>query len=277
MMGVVYRDLKPENVLVREDGHIMLTDFDLSLRCFVNPTLVQSDTEPSCKISAYCIQPSCIEPSCKLAVCVEPSCLQPSCFKPRFFNPNTKKAKIEKPNSGNSDSFPMLIAEPTSARSMSFVGTHEYLAPEIIRGDGHGSAVDWWTFGIFLYELLLGRTPFKGTGNRETLFNVVGQPLKFPEGYSVSFAAKDLIRGLLTKDPQKRLGFKRGATEIKQHPFFGSVNWALIRSTNPPEIPKPIDLSALNNTLKSSLTPIEKGTTTDSEKSSGPYLDFEFF
>ncbi|EEF44981.1 serine/threonine protein kinase, putative [Ricinus communis] len=276
MMGVVYRDLKPENVLVREDGHIMLSDFDLSLRCFVNPTLVQSSSEPSCKISSYCIQPSCIDPSCKLPVCVEPSCLQPSCFKPRFFNSRTAKVKSEKPNLANSDSLPVLIAEPTTARSMSFVGTHEYLAPEIIRGDGHGSAVDWWTFGIFLYELLLGRTPFKGTGNRETLFNVVGQPLKFPEGSSVSFSAKDLIRGLLVKDPQKRLGFKRGATEIKQHPFFESVNWALIRSTHPPEIPKPVDISSLNHTLKSSLASSDKGAK-DSDRSSGPYLDFEFF
>ncbi|KDP45444.1 hypothetical protein JCGZ_09693 [Jatropha curcas] len=277
MMGVIYRDLKPENVLVREDGHIMLSDFDLSLRCFVSPTLVQSSTEPSCKISSYCIQPSCIDPSCKLPVCVEPSCLQPSCFKPRFFNPKTAKLKTEKPKFLNTDSLPVLIAEPTSARSMSFVGTHEYLAPEIIRGDGHGSAVDWWTFGIFLYELLLGRTPFKGSGNRETLFNVVGQPLKFPEGSSASFSAKDLIRGLLVKDPQKRLGFKRGATEIKQHPFFENINWALIRSTHPPEIPKPVDLSSLNQTFKSFLAPNDRGATELDRSSSGPYLDFEFF
>lgn len=176
----------------------------------------------------------------------------------------------------NADTRPVLIAEPTSARSMSFVGTHEYLAPEIIRGDGHGSAVDWWTFGIFLYELLNGKTPFKGNGNRETLFNVVGQPLKFQEGSSISFAAKDLIRCLLVKDPQKRLGFKRGATEIKQHPFFQSVNWALIRGTHPPEIPKPFDLAFLSHRFKSSVPPHDKGAT-DSDSSSGPYLDFEFF
>lgn len=276
MIGVVYRDLKPENVLVREDGHIMLLDFDLSLRCFVSPTLIQSSTEPSCRISSYCIQPACIDPACKLPVCVVPSCLQPSCFKPRLFNSKTKKVKSERTNLTSFDSLPVLVAEPTSARSMSFVGTHEYLAPEIIRGDGHGSAVDWWTFGIFLYELLLGRTPFKGNGNRETLFNVVSQPLKFPEGSSLSFVAKDLIRGLLVKDPQKRLGFKRGATEIKQHPFFANVNWALIRLTCPPEIPKPIDLAFLNHTSKSSLPCNDKGAT-DSDFSLGPYLDFEFF
>ncbi|XP_049388399.1 serine/threonine-protein kinase D6PKL2 [Solanum stenotomum] len=271
MMGVVYRDLKPENVLVREDGHIMLSDFDLSLRCCVNPTLVRSSDEPSCAISAYCIQPSCIDPACKLPVCVEPSCFQPSCFKPRLFNNKTTKTRGDRAMV-SSDSLPVLVAEPTTARSMSFVGTHEYLAPEIIRGDGHGSAVDWWTFGIFLYELLHGKTPFKGNGNRETLFNVVGQPLKFPEGSTVSFAAKDLIRGLLVKDPQKRLGFKRGATEIKQHPFFENVNWALIRSTHPPEIPKPVDLTFFKQSSQAN----EKAAS-DSDRSSGPYLDFEFF
>ncbi|KAM1715858.1 hypothetical protein ACFX11_023882 [Malus domestica] len=276
MMGVVYRDLKPENVLVREDGHIMLSDFDLSLRCYVSPTLVQSGNDPSCRITTYCIQPACIDPSCKLPVCVQPACLQPSCFKPRFLRSKSTKDKAERTGFGNSDSLPVLIAEPTSARSMSFVGTHEYLAPEIIRGDGHGSAVDWWTFGIFLYELLHGRTPFKGNGNRETLFNVVGQSLQFKDGFNVSFAAKDLIRGLLVKNPQKRLGFQRGATEIKQHPFFASINWALIRSTRPPEIPKPFDLATLSHTFKSAVPQNKKGAT-ESNRSSGPYLDFEFF
>ncbi|XP_055806675.1 serine/threonine-protein kinase D6PKL1 [Solanum dulcamara] len=276
MMGVVYRDLKPENVLVREDGHIMLSDFDLSLRCCVNPTLVRSSDEPSCAMSAYCIQPSCIDPACKLPVCVEPSCFQPSCFKPRLFNHKTTKTRGDRATLVSSDSLPVLVAEPTTARSMSFVGTHEYLAPEIIRGDGHGSAVDWWTFGIFLYELFHGKTPFKGNGNRETLFNVVGQPLKFPEGSTVSFGAKDLIRGLLVKDPQKRLGYKRGATEIKQHPFFENVNWALIRSTHPPEIPKPVDLTFFKQSCKSSSYANEKAAS-DSDRSSGPYLDFEFF
>ncbi|KAL4577236.1 hypothetical protein LXL04_013341 [Taraxacum kok-saghyz] len=275
MMGVVYRDLKPENVLVREDGHIMLSDFDLSLRCCVSPRLVKSTNEPSCTATSYCINQSCIDPSCRLP---GPTCFQPSCFKPRLFNSSkSSKSKPEK-NTVSLDSRPVLVVEPTSARSMSFVGTHEYLAPEIIRGDGHGSAVDWWTFGIFLYELLNGKTPFKGNGNRETLFNVVGQNLKFPEGSNISFAAKDLIRGLLVKDPQKRLGYKRGATEIKQHPFFESINWALIRGISPPEIPKPVDLSFLSQsqTVKSTANQSDKKMS-GSDRSSGPYLDFEFF
>uniref|UniRef100_A0A0D9WPE7 Protein kinase G11A n=1 Tax=Leersia perrieri TaxID=77586 RepID=A0A0D9WPE7_9ORYZ len=242
MLGIIYRDLKPENVLVREDGHIMLSDFDLSLRCSVSPTLIRSsnpDAEALRKNNqAYCAQPACVEPSCM----IQPSCATPTtCFGPRFFK--SKKDRKPKPEVVNQVSpWPELIAEPSDARSMSFVGTHEYLAPEIIKGEGHGSAVDWWTFGIFLYELLFGKTPFKGSGNRATLFNVIGQSLRFPEYPVVSFSARDLIRGLLVKDPQQRLGCKRGATEIKQHPFFEGVNWALIRCASPPEVPKPVEI-----------------------------------
>eukprot|EP00250_Pteridium_aquilinum_P013960 c21684_g1_i2 orf=174-1859(-) len=274
MMGVIYRDLKPENVLVREDGHIMLSDFDLSLRCVVRPTLVKSasvDMDPSKRIPAYCVQPACLEPACITPACVAPSCIQPSSFVPKMLR--SKKKSMPKSDPGNQvNPLPELMAEPTGARSLSFVGTHEYLAPEIIKGEGHGSAVDWWTFGIFLYELLHGRTPFKGAGNRATLFNVIGQPLKFPEAPAVSFAARDLIRGLLVKDPQHRLASKRGATEIKQHPFFEGVNWALIRSMSPPEVPKPYEMPAT-----ALATAQEKKAGEGEAKSSGSYLDFDFF
>ena len=277
MLGIVYRDLKPENVLVREDGHIMLSDFDLSLRCAVSPTLVKgscSESEALRKNSVYCAQPACIQPSC-----IQPSCVVPTmCFSPRLFSSKSKKDRKPKIEIGNQVTpLPELVAEPTEARSMSFVGTHEYLAPEIIKGEGHGSAVDWWTFGIFLYELLFGKTPFKGSGNRATLFNVVGQPLRFPESPVVSFAARDLIRGLLVKEPQHRLAYKRGATEIKQHPFFEGVNWALIRCASPPEVPKPVEIERIP-----SPTPPVSGKTVmarpgPDSKSSDNYLEFDFF
>ncbi|XP_022753014.1 serine/threonine-protein kinase D6PK-like [Durio zibethinus] len=274
MLGIVYRDLKPENVLVREDGHIMLSDFDLSLRCAVSPTLVKSSTlesEPLRKNPVYCVQPACIEPSC-----IQPSCVAPTtCFSPRFFSSKSKKDRKPKNEMGNQVSpLPELIAEPTNARSMSFVGTHEYLAPEIIKGEGHGSAVDWWTFGIFLYELLFGKTPFKGSGNRATLFNVVGQPLRFPESPVVSFSVRDLIRGLLVKEPQHRLAYKRGATEIKQHPFFEGVNWALIRCASPPEIPKPVVIEQIP-APKSSAG--DKAAAVPAANDRNNYLEFDFF
>ncbi|XP_050228333.1 serine/threonine-protein kinase D6PKL1-like [Mercurialis annua] len=229
MLGVIYRDLKPENILVREDGHIMLTDFDLSLRCNVSPTLLKSTDANPVKISGPCTESSCIEP-----FCIEPV----PCFSPRFLPSTAKARKLKAEMAAQVKSLPQLVAEPSDARSNSFVGTHEYLAPEIIKGKGHGAAVDWWTFGIFLYELLYGRTPFKGSCNEETLDNVISQNLRFPDTPLVSFQARDLIWGLLSKDPENRLGTEKGAAEIKQHPFFEGLNWALIRCAIPPEIPE---------------------------------------
>ncbi|XP_062220171.1 protein kinase G11A-like [Phragmites australis] len=278
MLGIIYRDLKPENVLVREDGHIMLSDFDLSLRCAVSPTLIKSsnpDAEALRKNSqGYCIQSTCVEPSCM----IQPSCAAPTtCFGPRFFSSKSKKDRKPKPEVAiQINPWPELMAEPSDVRSMSFVGTHEYLAPEIIKGEGHGSAVDWWTYGIFLYELLFGKTPFKGSGNRATLFNVIGQPLRFPEFPVVSFSARDLIRGLLVKEPQQRLAYKRGATEIKQHPFFEGVNWALIRCASPPQVPKPVEIERASKVPPSTLGAADPSTGAP-QKGSDDYLEFDFF
>ncbi|GJN03034.1 hypothetical protein PR202_ga20433 [Eleusine coracana subsp. coracana] len=246
MLGVIYRDLKPENILVREDGHIMLSDFDLSLRCSVSPMLVRSSSvgrdEPS-RPSGPCAQ-SCIDP-----LCIQPSWSNSSCFTPRLVPSTTSRTR--KPRADQQKpSLPQLVVEPTDARSNSFVGTHEYLAPEIIRGDGHGSSVDWWTLGIFLYELLYGKTPFRGPGNEETLSNVISQGLKFPDSPAVSLHARNLIRGLLVKEPEHRLGSSRGAAEIKWHPFFEGLNWALIRWTAPPETPKTFDAATLATARK---------------------------
>jgi protein-serine/threonine kinase len=216
---------------------------------------------------------------------IQPSCVAPTtCFGPRLFSSKSKKDRKQKskPKSDIANQvtpLPELIAEPTDARSMSFVGTHEYLAPEIIKGEGHGSAVDWWTFGIFLYELLFGKTPFKGSGNRATLFNVVGQQLRFPESPIVSFSARDLIRGLLVKDPQHRLAYKRGATEIKQHPFFEGVNWALIRCASPPEIPKPVELERVSKPAPAAAAEKDPKAVPNGNQHKGSenYLEFEFF
>ncbi|KAL4344622.1 hypothetical protein AHAS_Ahas11G0196800 [Arachis hypogaea] len=94
LLGITYRDLKPENVLVREDGHIMLSDFDLSLRCTVSPTLIKSSISIlETKTSGYCIQPSCAEPTCSM----QPDCIQPACFSPRFLSSKSKKGKKYKP------------------------------------------------------------------------------------------------------------------------------------------------------------------------------------
>jgi serine/threonine protein kinase len=286
MLGIVYRDLKPENVLVREDGHIMLSDFDLSLRCTVCPTLVKSSSVHTTGSGSSVGRG--VDVADGDVITANQGCIQPSSFFPRILPRRSRKpSKSELGLSG-----PPAVefnAEPTDARSMSFVGTHEYLAPEIIRGEGHGSAVDWWTLGIFLYELLHGSTPFKGAGNRATLCNVIEQPLRFPSdgaagGPAVSSVARDLIRGLLVKDPQKRIAFTRGATEIKQHPFFEGVNWALVRSMTPPSVPDPVDFrqygaSKEKKASDSTTAAVEAAPAgpVGKQNSSESYTDFEYF
>lgn len=249
MMGVVYRDLKPENVLVRDDGHIMLSDFDLSFKCVVVPKLLRAPLTAGTNIKTS--SSSCVPPPMQPVI---------SCFyagranhkvkaKPKLHLIGTKLLDPTREATNTKDEEvgqffqTELVAEPIAARSKSFVGTHEYLAPEVISGAGHGSAVDWWTLGVFLYEMVYGRTPFKGENNEKTIFNIVKQQLSFPKmecprDFEELLRAQDLISKLLVKNPKKRIGSLKGSVEIKRHEFFNGVNWALIRSVKPPEVPK---------------------------------------
>ncbi|KAH6810443.1 phototropin 1 [Perilla frutescens var. frutescens] len=188
--GIIYRDLKPENVLLQNNGHVALTDFDLS-------------------------------------------CLT-SC-KPQLLIPEIN----EKRRHQKSQQTPIFMAEPMRA-SNSFVGTEEYIAPEIITGAGHTSAVDWWALGILLYEMLYGYTPFRGKTRQKTFANILHKDLKFPRSKEVSLQGKQLMYRLLHRDPKNRLGSREGANEVKQHPFFRGINWALVRCMNPPTLDAPL-------------------------------------
>ncbi|KAK8598676.1 hypothetical protein V6N13_094639 [Hibiscus sabdariffa] len=231
MLGIVYRDLKPENVLVRADGHIMLTDFDLSLKCNESTSTPQIILDRKPPFQAPQNKNTMDQPPFASSSCIIPNCIVPavSCFHPK------RKRKKKTGRRGG----PEFVAEPIDVRSMSFVGTHEYLAPEIVSGEGHGSPVDWWTLGIIMYELLYGVTPFKGVDHELTLANIVARALEFPKEPAVPAGAKDLMLQLLVKDPARRLGSTMGASDIKRHPFFQGINWALLRCTAPPYVPPP--------------------------------------
>ncbi|XP_057752569.1 protein kinase PINOID-like [Arachis stenosperma] len=218
MLGIIYRDLKPENVLVRSDGHIMLSDFDLSLCSDAIPAVQSSDCFHDTSF------PSALQYS---ATHTTPF----SCFPNRMFR--SRKVQTVQPDR-------LFVAEPVSARSCSFVGTHEYVSPEVAAGGSHGNAVDWWSFGVFIYELIYGRTPYVAQSNEATLRNIIKNPLRFPTATPSSALerhARDLICGLLHKDPGQRLGSKRGAADVKKHPFFKGLNMALIRMLTPPQVP----------------------------------------
>jgi len=142
---------------------------------------------------------------------------------------------------------PGVAAEPDLVTN-SFVGTEEYLAPEVIKGTGHNATVDWWTFGILMFEMLYGTTPFRGNTRDVTFSNISNKSITFPPHPrgGVSKDCKHLLKSLLHRDPKKRLGAVGGATDIKDHPFFKGLKWQLMRNETPliiPELKGPTDLS----------------------------------
>lgn len=143
---IVYRDLKPMNILLDKQGNVKLADFGLSRMDFTK----------------------------------------------------NKEAKL------------------------SMWGTVQYIAPEVAMGVEYDKSVDWWSFGIIIYEMLSGNLPYDNKDKMIMMRDIVTKEPKMPR--CLSKTAKDLITKLLRKDPKERLG-SQGVEDIIRHPFFKSVDW----------------------------------------------------
>lgn len=155
-MGIIYRDIKPENILIDADGHVRIADFGLS--------------------------------------------------------------KITSPDE----------------YAYSFCGSPEYMAPEMLLKQGHGLQVDHYCLGALLYELVTGLPPFYSKNTQKIYDSILHEPISFPS--NLSSEIKDLMSGLLHKDPSQRLGFRDGVREILQHKWFRriSVSDVLAKRVAPP-------------------------------------------
>lgn len=160
--NIVFRDLKPENVVMDMDGHCLLTDFGIS------------------------------------------------------------KEGVQDHSSANT-----------------FCGSPMYLAPEMLTRSGHGFALDWYSVGALLYELLTGLPPYYANDKKQLFHNILKGNLPIPDNISTN--ARSILHGLLNRDPSKRLGSgPRGNKEIMEHPFFTNINWQMLyeRKLEPPFKPQ---------------------------------------
>jgi len=120
-------------------------------------------------------------------------------------------------------------------------GSMAYMAPEVLSKKGYFSAVDWWSLGVMMYELLYGKRPFRAKTNQELTHAIIHEQVQYPAHSSISPECINVMKAFIERNVQKRLGALEagGFEKIKTHPYFSDVDWVKLenKELTPPFIP----------------------------------------
>jgi len=125
------------------------------------------------------------------------------------------------------------FAKVVPDKTYTLCGTPDYLAPEIVTGQGHGKGVDWWTLGVFIYEMLGSVAPFYSSDPLVMYRSIVRGKYKTPKYFSDEVS--DIVRRLLSRQATKRLGVINGGVSlVRKHPWFLTFAWDKLRNQTLP-------------------------------------------
>ena len=219
-MKLVHRDLKPQNIMIDEKGHLKVIDFG-TVR----------------KLGYYYDKREMRFKEEKIFERIDSEDIKGV---KNIVNPDEEDAdededeedeEEEEDNENNlSEKKKKRIQKVRIKRSMTFVGTAEYISPEVIGDRPAEFGTDVWAFGVMLYQMYFNTTPFKAITAYLTFRNIEKPNITFPEGNDIPDVAKDLILKILVVEPKKRLGGGDPGSafdiaHLKKHPFFKKIKW----------------------------------------------------
>ncbi|KAH8316903.1 hypothetical protein KR074_000207 [Drosophila pseudoananassae] len=227
--NVVHRDLKPENILLDEDMHTLIADF--------GSAKVMTAHERD-QAAEHCSEQRRQQHSDEDDEDID----RADNDEDEYYDRDSEELdEIDGEEQQNEMDSPRHRGQRRSARHRSrrssFVGTAQYVSPEVLKNGPITPAADLWALGCIIYQMISGLPPFRGSNDYIIFKEILDCAVDFPQGFDKD--AEDLVRKLLKVDPRDRLGAQDefGYYEsIRAHPFFAGVNWQTVRQETPPPI-----------------------------------------